>query len=115
MLEATLKDYIAAWNSHDTDRIMTFFDPGVIYEDVALKKVLSFDELREFVEGAIHRSPDLKFDIVSICEGNGMISWEWLMHRTRDGVPTATPGQSMTIFAGKIIHNRDYWSVLPTP
>lgn len=115
MLSATLKDYIAAWNSHDVSEVMAFFDPSIIYEDVALKKVLTFDALRDFISGAVQRSPDLRFEIVSVCEGESMISWEWLMHRTRDGALVSTPGQSMTEFAGdKIVRNRDYWSSLPT-
>lgn len=115
MLVSKLNDYVAAWNSHDADRVMRFFDQDVSYEDVALKKVLDFNSLREFVSGAMERSPDLKFEIVSVCDGASIISWEWLMHRTRDGELTATPGQSMTEFQNdKITQNRDFWSVLPT-
>ncbi len=35
-MEKLHADLIAAWNSHDTDRVVSFFTNDCLYEDVAL-------------------------------------------------------------------------------
>jgi len=117
MNEKLLDDYISAWNSRDTIRLMSFFSKDVLYEDMALKKSLDYIGLKNFIVSSFDNNTELRFEKVSACITPTNISWEWTMHRTRNTEEKKiVPGMSMTEFQdGKIIRNRDYWSTLPTP
>jgi len=117
MDEKLLDDYIAAWNSRDAMRLMSFFSEDVLYEDMALKKSLDRTGLENFIASSLENNSELRFEKVSACITPKHIAWEWLMYQTKKtGEHRVVPGMSMTEFRdGKVIKNRDYWSTLPTP
>ena len=117
MYNQILSDYLAAWNSRDVDNLMPLFSQDIVYEDVALGKVMTREDLAGFIETTFKNSPDIQFKLVSVCGSESCISWEWRMIRTgKSGELSDTPGMSMTeINNGKIVRNRDYWSTLPAP
>jgi len=118
MTPKILVNYIAAWNSGQVEKVMAFFDEGLLYEDLALKKSLTHDQVRDFISGSFTNNAKISFEIISACNSGKAIAWEWIMTRVKKetGETTKTPGMSMTEFKdGKIIRNRDYWSTMPTP
>src|SRR5580765_3619329 len=77
----------AAWNSHDPDKVVTFFTEDVVYEDVAFGAVNhGSSELRKFAAGFIEAVPDLKLEVVSssVHHGHGVV--EWLLSGTDKGL-----------------------------
>jgi len=112
-----LDNYIAAWNSGQVEKVMSFFSEELLYQDVALKKSLNYEQARDFVNHSFTNNAKISFEKVSACTNGAAFSWEWIMIRVKDtGEIIKTPGMSMTVFKnGKIIQNRDYWSTLPTP
>jgi steroid delta-isomerase-like uncharacterized protein len=70
------ENWIAAWNSHDVDRVLGVFTSDVLYEDVPLGVVnRGAEELRAFAAGAFAAVPDIRFDLVnaSLKGGHGTI------------------------------------------
>lgn len=84
--EADLRDYAAAWNGHDTERIVTYFTDDATYEDVAMGQVsVGKDQIREFVLSMFRSTPDLNFDLVSLIVTEGWLALEWVMTGTQTG------------------------------
>jgi len=112
-----LDQYVEAWNAQDTVKLMSFFADDIVYEDIALKKIMDYTSLREFIQNAFDNYESLVFERISACLANDSISWEWRMIGKKiTGELVDVPGMSMTEFKNnKIIRNRDYWSTVPTP
>ena len=36
-----LEDYASAWNEHDVDKLVSFFDDNCVYEDLATENIRS--------------------------------------------------------------------------
>ncbi|HEV2697009.1 MAG TPA: nuclear transport factor 2 family protein, partial [Terriglobales bacterium] len=58
--------WIAAWNSHDVEKLISLFTPDVTYEDVAFAQTSHGQaELRKFIASEFDSSPDLHVELVS--------------------------------------------------
>jgi steroid delta-isomerase-like uncharacterized protein len=118
-----LRQYLNAWNEHDTDGMLTFFADDGIYEDVALGKVnKGKDEIRTFVAEAYEAFPDFHIeDQGSVVFSDGRYVSEWVMSGTHDGDLPMLPathksfsirGVSVGETAGDLItRNSDYWNM----
>jgi steroid delta-isomerase-like uncharacterized protein len=115
-----LENYFIAWNSHDVERILSFFTDDCFYEDVALKRIVwGKAELRVLLESVFTDIADLKMDIKSVFSAGNWGASEWTMsgrfvHST-DPVLTATGNSFLvrgaTVFElsdRKISRNTDY-------
>lgn len=70
--------WIAAWNSHDPDKMLPVFTDDVFYEDVAFGEVSHGPaELRKFAAGEFEAIPDLELKLVraEIHGRHGTIEW----------------------------------------
>jgi steroid delta-isomerase-like uncharacterized protein len=120
---SVIDNYIEAWNSHDIDAILGFFDEDCQYEDEALRKVMvGHDQLRQFFETMYRGFPNCGFEVVSVFQAIDCIAWEWIMAGNYSGVgnsglaPTGRAmrvrGASITEFKNdRIIRNTDYWNM----
>ena len=78
-LDAFAEDWIAAWNSHDLERIMAHYTPDVVYESPVITewygeasgKVEGIGALRAYWQGGLKMQPDLHFDLKEIYAGVG--------------------------------------------
>jgi steroid delta-isomerase-like uncharacterized protein len=122
-VEKMMKDYMAAWNSHDVDKILSFFTDDCVYEDVATGVVNhGKKELISWANNLFTNMPDFQIEIKS---GFGAGDWggsEWVMtgthaHSSNPAIPAtgkrfSVRGASITEFQkGKISRNTDYWSL----
>jgi steroid delta-isomerase-like uncharacterized protein len=119
--ERMMNDYWAATNSHDMERILSFFTDDVVYEDVALGKVnRGKKEVKDFLSEAFFKFPDFKIEMKSGFNAGDWSVGEWIMSGTF--VQSSNPGRpatsrtfsvrgvSITEFRrGKISRNSDYW------
>ncbi len=108
--------WIAAWNSHDPDKMLPLFTDDVFYEDVAFGEVSHGSaELRKFFLSEIEGVPDLelKLERASIHGDHGTI--EWTFSGTDKGVyktgkKFSVRGISVIeVRGGKISRNVDYY------
>jgi steroid delta-isomerase-like uncharacterized protein len=108
---------IAAWNSHDAEKVVAIFTTDVLYEDVALGAVNHGSaELRKFAASVFEAVPDAKFELVnsSVDRGHGSIEWifsgtDHVLYKT--GKRFSVRGVSVIdLHGGKISRDLDYWN-----
>ncbi len=129
-LKKVMDSYLAAWNSHDVEKILSYFADDCVYEDLAVGVVLHGKaEFKAFANESFAAFPDLKFETKSFFVtplariGFGKIGSEWIMSGTHKGdfrhgdLPTlAATGKSFSVRGasitemskGKIKRNSDY-------
>lgn len=75
---AVAEKWIAAWNSHNPDKMLAVFTDDVFYEDVAYGEVShGHAELRKFAASEFEAVPDLEVKLLrtSVQGGHGTIEW----------------------------------------
>jgi steroid delta-isomerase-like uncharacterized protein len=121
--EKMMKNSLAAWNSHDVDKILTFFTDDCIYEDVALGVVNhGKKELKAFINSMFVDFPDVKLEGKTAFQAGDWAGVEWVMtgtfaHSSIPGMPAT--GKKFSIRGasvqelrkGKIRRNSDYWNL----
>ena len=57
--------WMAAWNSHQLDRLLALMTEDIVYDDSAWPKTMrGHSDVREFVEHSWRAFPDLRFEMV---------------------------------------------------
>jgi len=86
--DATVAEkWIAAWNSHDPDKMLPVFTDDVFYEDVAYSEVSHGRvEFRKFAADEFEAIPDLELKLVRASIQNGHGTIEWSLSGTDKGV-----------------------------
>ena len=109
-------DWIAAWNSHDADKVAAIFTTDVLYEDVTFGAVNHGSaELRKFAASIFEAVPDAKFELVNSSLDRGHGSIEWIFSGTdhglyKTGKRFSVRGVSaIDLRSGKISCNLDYY------
>jgi steroid delta-isomerase-like uncharacterized protein len=122
-LEKMHNDYTAAWNSHDVERIVSFFTDDGVYEDVSLGRVnRGKKEVKDFINSMFVDFPDFKVEMKSSIFTRDRGATEWVMsgtfaHSSIPGLPAtgksfSERGASITEFRkNKISRNSDYWNM----
>ncbi len=120
--EKMAKDFIAAINAQDMDKVLSFFTDDCVYEDVAVGKVnRGKQELKDFVTGWYAFSRDLKFELTSQFSASDWGATEWIMSGTHTGDILGIPatnkrfsvrGASISkLRKDKISLNTDYYNL----
>ena len=115
---AVAEKWIAAWNSHNPDKMLSLFTDDIVYEDVAFGEVSHGSaELRKFAASEFEGVPDLELKLLraDIRGGHGTI--EWMFSGTDKGV--FKTGKKFSIRGvsvidmrdGKISRNLDFYDV----
>jgi len=111
-----VENWVAAWNSHDVNRVIPLFTNDVLYEDVTFGAVNHGSaDLRKFASFFFAAVPDMKFEVVkSFVQGKcGTI--EWTFSGTDRGVyktgkKFSVRGVSiLELDHGKIARNLDFY------
>jgi steroid delta-isomerase-like uncharacterized protein len=120
-VEEMLRQENAAWNSHDVDRIATFYTDDCIKEDVAVGVHTGGKEAMKAVNrGAFAAVPDMKIELTLIISSGDAAATEWTMSGTyAGGRPGASPAAGrpfsirgatiMQLREGRISRVCDYW------
>jgi steroid delta-isomerase-like uncharacterized protein len=123
-IKKMLGEYMLAWNSHDVDKILSFFTDDGIYEDVALGIVKhGKKEIVEFTNSMLLDSPDVKFELKSVFGTGDWVGSEWVMSATfvHSSIPTMpATGKTFSIRCasilqlrkGKISRETDYYNMV---
>jgi len=113
---AIAEKWIAAWNSHDAEKLLPLFTSDVFYEDVAFGEAShSPAELRKFAADYFESVPDLKIELLRVSLHNDHGTIEWTLSGTdkamyRTGKKFSVRGVSVIdVRAGKIFRNLDFY------
>ena len=120
-VERMFEDYLAAWNSHDVDKILPFHTDDCIYEDVATGNVSrGKEELKAYISNTFAIFADFKLEVKSSFVAGDWRGAEWIMSGTHTGdIPgIPTTGKSFSVRGasinemqeGKIKRTSDYWN-----
>jgi len=115
-----MDDYIAAWNSQDVERMLSFFTDDMTYVDQAIGVDLDRKGSKVFLERFISNYPiGFKVTPTSFIENLSAEQWsyEWDVEGTsKEGVKMFIKGISMLHMRGdKILRNVDYWDYADSP
>jgi len=128
---AIAEKWIAAWNSHNPDKMLPLFTDDIFYEDVAFGEASHGSaEVRKFFVSEFEGVPDLDLKLLraNVHGGHGTI--EWIFSGTDKGVfntgkKFSVRGVSVIdVRDGKILRNLDFYDsatimrqvgLLPTP
>ncbi|MEO8297899.1 MAG: nuclear transport factor 2 family protein [Burkholderiales bacterium] len=114
--------YVRAWNEHNADDLLRCLTPDCVYEDTALRKTMPDPaSLRAFVDETARDFPDVRFNTVTLAEGPGHATWEWVMAghyvaparagQPEKRKPISVRGVSVIqLRDGKVCNVRDYWN-----
>jgi steroid delta-isomerase-like uncharacterized protein len=120
-VEEMLKEENAAWNSHDVDKIATFYTDDCIKEDVAVGvHVRGKEAMKAVNSGAFAAVPDMKIELRLIISSRDTAATEWTMSGTYSsshpgaplviGRPFSIRGATiMQLREGRISRVSDYW------
>jgi steroid delta-isomerase-like uncharacterized protein len=110
------ESWIAAWNSHDVEKVVAVFTNDVMYEDIPFAEVNHGQaELRKFVASEFEAVPDLKVELESGSIEGSHGSIQWIFSGTDKGIYKTgktfrVRGASvLTLKGGKISRNVDYY------
>jgi steroid delta-isomerase-like uncharacterized protein len=118
-----VRDYVAAWNTHDADRLTSLFAGDGSYGEFGLGRVmLGREEIRRYLIATFAALPDLTITPTGEPLSSGeRVFWKWLMIATHQGefagmLPTGKRfelrGASALLTRGdKIVRGADYFDV----
>ena len=110
------ESFIAAWNSHEVEKVIPVFTNDVLYEDVTFGAVNHGSaELRKFAASIFVAVPDVKFELVNSAVDRKHGTIEWLFTGTdrglyKTGKRFSVRGVSVIdLRGGKISRNLDFY------
>jgi len=100
------QEWIAAWNAHDIERILSHYAPGVIFlspvaeQRVGNGRVEGIAALRSYWSGALAAVPELEFELVDVLTGHSSLTILYRSHRKQRAAETFEFGSD-----GKVIRS----------
>jgi ketosteroid isomerase-like protein len=101
-------EWIAAWNSHDLDRILSHYAPEIVLlspnaeKTVGHGRVVGLSALSEYWKQALGRQPTLKFEFVDVRLGHQALTILYRNHRGQQAAETlefGVDGKAVRSFA----------------
>jgi len=119
-MEQWAKDLMAAWSSHDVEKVLSFYDDDGVLEDYALGRFLhGKEEIRAHVKEGLTGFPDFKIEMKSFFASGNHACIECVMSGTQKGdlpgMPAtgkhfSVPGVAVIeLKGGKAIRESDYY------
>ncbi len=122
-MEKLMNDYLAGWNAHDAEGILSLCTDDVIFEEVPLGQVFrGKKEAKDFISNTFTNFPDFKIEVKSGFNAGDRGAGEWVMSATF--AHSSTPGMQATgkrfsvrgvsiieVRKGKISREAMYWNL----
>jgi steroid delta-isomerase-like uncharacterized protein len=84
--EKLMRDYLAAWNARDAERIASFFTDDATYEDRGAGAVLHGSREIAAHAARVHAAfADLEFELLRAAHGDDFTAGEWRSRMTHTG------------------------------
>lgn len=106
--QAFADEWIAAWNSHDLDRVLSHYAPEVVFLSPIAEKfvgdgrVVGIPALRSYWGKALATQPQLKFELRNVLLGHARLTILYVNHRNQQVAETfefANGGKVVRSFA----------------
>jgi ketosteroid isomerase-like protein len=76
-IKTFVNEWIAAWNSHDIDKIMNYYAEDVEVSSPIIKiafgidsgTLIGKDNVRKYWGAALEKVPDLRFELIEVAQG----------------------------------------------
>jgi steroid delta-isomerase-like uncharacterized protein len=105
-----VREYVAAWNSHDADRLTSLFAEDGSYGEFGLGRVmLGRQEIRRHLSATFAALPDLTIAPTGEPFSRGeRVFWKWLMMATHQGEFAGVPptGKRFELRGGSVLLTR---------
>ena len=110
--EGDINNYFDAWSAGDVDKIMAYFDEGIVYEDIPTSKLSTGqNEARAFIQQFLNDSPGLKLIPNNIMILDNKAAIEWTMSGGDGDEAWVTRGATVMRYDNdKINRVTDYWN-----
>jgi steroid delta-isomerase-like uncharacterized protein len=107
-----MQEYTRAWNSHDAEKVASFFPEDCLYDDHPAGFVFKDRAaVKAYAEGVFKAFPDMKIEVKSFIVSGNMSASEAVMSGTATGpLPSGAPptGKSFSVeFSGIAEHEGD--------
>jgi len=120
--EKMIREYLETWNTHDLDKMVSFFTDDCVYENLARGQTYrGKEEIKAWAKMSFDAIPDFKLDVTSLFVSGDWAACEWVMTGTQTGSAPDLPatGKSFSVRGstivqlreGKIARNTDYWDM----
>ena len=114
----TMLQFMAAFNAHDVDTVMSFFADDCVFEtprgpDPWGTRLVGREAVRSGIAGRIEGIPDVHYgeDRHWACGDRGVSEWR-LTGTTKDGQPIDVWGCDLFEFeGGRIVRKNSYWKI----
>ncbi len=99
-------EWIAAWNAHDLERILSHYATGVVFlSPVAQKRVgngrvMGIAALRAYWGAGLAAQPDLRFELLDVFAGHDCLTLRYRNHRGQTAAETCEFGAD-----GKVVRS----------
>ena len=118
--QAIVEGYVAAIESRDLDRVWTYYDDDIVYEDTAVQQTYrGLEATKKFYIFSMS-ALDVRWHVDTIVATDEGFGVAWTMTGTHlhdlPGMPATNRSFSVSgasiaeVREGKIVHNRDFWN-----
>ncbi|MFZ5835877.1 MAG: limonene-1,2-epoxide hydrolase family protein [Pseudomonadota bacterium] len=110
---AIVKDFIAAWEAQDLDKVMGFFTDDAIWHNIPMPVVKGVADIRKAIAGFITMGDKVEFEVMHIAESpSGAVMTERVDKFRINGQWLALPVMgTFEIKNGRIAQWRDYFDL----
>src|SRR5262245_37453016 len=104
--QAFAAEWIAAWNSHDLERVLSHYSADIVFLSpvaqtvVGNGRVIGISALRSYWGKALAARPDLKFELLDVLVGHECLTIRYRNHRGQNAAETLEFGAD-----GKVVRS----------
>jgi limonene-1,2-epoxide hydrolase len=110
--EEVVRSLLAAWDRLDVDAVMSHFAPEAVYENVPIRAVSGYAEVRREVERFLNRTTSFEAEVLNLAVAGNVVMTERVDHTRYAG--TLFHARVMGVFeieGDKIRAWRDYFDM----
>lgn len=116
--------YLDAWNSHDPDKVLSFFNKNAIYTDSGLNQQVTGNNVGHYIEKIITLCPDVEFELLDggiTGSGRAAVQWRARGSRLQQLCPHLPVGDVDSVCGldyivhdhGRLLSSHVYFDLLP--
>ena len=110
--EKVIRDFVNAWSSLDTDRVVEFFTEDGIYHNMPIEPVAGKPQLRGFISAFLKDWSSANWEILNLVSRGDLVIAERVDRMQVNGRPVALPVCGVfEMQGGKIKAWRDYFDM----
>jgi steroid delta-isomerase-like uncharacterized protein len=107
---AAVAGVLPHWNAHDVDGVLDYYDPEIVWHNVALEEMYrGRQEVGGFVQALFTALPDLTFDVTERVAEGPLIAEQWVLAGTHEGEFLGVPptGRRLRIEGMSMVRMRE--------